>query len=97
MNSWQWTSVLYALHLLHAKAIYQDQIGELDWFIRNVGRVTRVAFPKVDCSDSPRIFVASDVADNAIASLHADTGLIHWRILLETCAYFSCVDAYFYS
>nr|CCA25944.1 conserved hypothetical protein [Albugo laibachii Nc14] len=84
MNSWRWIFASCALQLLRTDAIYKDQIGELDWFIRNIGRVTQAAFSNPHSSDLSRVFVASDAATNAIASLHTESGDLQWRIKLES-------------
>ncbi len=55
-------------------AVYEDQVGEYDWQIQNVGLVKYSIFA------SHKIFVATE--EGVIAALNPVTSKVDWRVLL---------------
>ncbi|TMW65798.1 hypothetical protein Poli38472_008440 [Pythium oligandrum] len=72
------------------QGIYEDQAGEFDWSVQNLGRVVAVAYgggDKRSAATSARgsgraVYVASDSRSRALARLDAKTGAIKWRNVL---------------
>lgn len=74
-----------------ASAIFEDQAGEFDWSVENLGRVTAVAFggavtrgqASATRGTTRALYVASDERSRALARLDAKTGAIKWRHILH--------------
>jgi hypothetical protein len=70
-----------------ARAIYEDQAGEFDWRVENLGRAAAVAFggavtrgqASATRGTTRALYVASDGRSRALARLDAKTGVVKWR------------------
>ena len=80
--------ILLAVSLLGgASALYQDQVGLVDWSQSYVGHVTQVVFHPV--ARARTVFVASD---HAVASVHSRSGklsthYVHASSVMCPCAH----------
>lgn len=80
-----------ALCLGAARGIFEDQVGEFDWSVENVGRATAVALggsvtrgqATASRGTARALYVASDDRSRALARLDAKTGALKWRHVLH--------------
>lgn len=81
--------LLVALLASVAYGIFEDQAGEFDWSVTQLGRVTTVAsqgqgrHASVVRGTSRAVYVGTDERSRAIARLDAKTGAIKWRRVLH--------------
>ncbi|DAZ96461.1 TPA: hypothetical protein N0F65_006507 [Lagenidium giganteum] len=72
-------------------AIYEDQAGELDWSVENIGRATAVAYGGGDKRShgslvrgtSRALYVATDEHSRTLSRIDSKTGAIKWRRIFD--------------
>lgn len=81
--------LLVALLASVTNGIFEDQAGEFDWSVTQLGRVIAVAaqgqgrHASVVRGTSRAVYVGTDDRSRAIARLDAKTGAIKWRRVLH--------------
>lgn len=73
-------------HVHPVQALYEDQVGEFDWTVENLGRANVVVFGGSDKRGALRgsaraMYVVSDERSRALARVDSKTGAIKWRRL----------------
>merc|ERR1719218_454902 len=71
--------VLISVVIPLARALYEDEIGQYEWIVQQVGQPTALAY-STDAAD--KVFVAT--ASGVLASMLLKDGTINWRRVATT-------------